>query len=146
MTRKNWSARYSNTMRMHNQAKLAAGAQISKIPHPSYMFQTPKWFFLRACAADFGVYCVQRATLPPNTMILGREIWICSEIHHPQKFHHPPSIILVTKWGNPSFKIHRLPMKVKRFEQIELPATLLDYFLGSNKSNINREYVWEIWC
>ena len=30
----------------------------------------------------------------------------------------------------------------KRFEHIELPAKLLDYFLRSNKSNINRTTDW----
>ena len=144
MKRKNWGARYSNTTRIQNLAKLATGVRISKIPHPSYMFQTRKWFFLWACAADFGVYCVQRTTLPPN--VLGREIWICSETSSSPKISSPPCIILVTKWGNHPFKIHRLPMKVKRFEKIEFPATLLDYFLDSTKSNINCEYVWEIWC
>jgi len=34
---------------------------------------------------------------------------------------------------------HRyLKSKKKRFEQIQLQAKLLDYFLGSNKSNINQ--------
>ena len=36
---------------------------------------------------------------------------------------------------------HRyLKSKKKRFEQIELQAKLLNYFLGSNKSNINQSY------
>jgi len=31
-------------------------------------------------------------------------------------------------------------LKKERFEHIEVPAKLLDYFLRSNKSNINQSY------
>jgi len=37
-----------------------------------------------------------------------------------------------------SFWLSILISNLKRFEQIELPAKLLDYFLSSNKSNINQ--------
>jgi len=49
---------------------------------------------------------------------------------------------LLETWQTPKKKIVRKKLIFtnlkKRFEHIELPAKLLDYFLRSNKSNINQ--------
>ena len=79
--RKRWKKRYSNTLKMQNQAKLAAGAHRGhKAKHLSKCLH---WCATAMPAAS----CAQ---LPFGGAILHIEIW---NFIHPQNFHHPPCII-----------------------------------------------------
>ena len=74
--------------------------------------------------------------------VFGRVVCFLSRIWGFQWFSHCRLAIAtfwVAKWQYAEIS------SLKRFEQIELPAKLLDYFLWSNKSNINQSAASSVW-
>jgi len=109
--RKSWRKRHNITMRMQNDAKLAAGAhQGYMATHMSKFLHWSVTAVPAASCAPAGIWGRGFADRGQNTR---GEIWNCSlKFHHPQKFHHTPFEIsaFANKWGNPPFQTHRIPM------------------------------------